>query len=78
MIIDPTFSVLVCSSKELYETRTSYKDRAEAVVIAYRDGNIYHIVKDRIGVFPNKVGVHRMRRTLELAEIHRKRMRELK
>ena len=39
--------VLIYSSKEIYET-SDYEGRAESDLIAYRDGDVYNIVKSKI------------------------------
>lgn len=61
--------VLIYSSKEIYDN-APFEGRAEADVIAYREGDEYVVVKNRTSQYMHgdRFVVYRMRRILELAE----------
>lgn len=60
--------VLIYSSKELFD-KSSYVGRAEAHVIAYRDGVEYVVMKNRTSQYmPARMEHFTMGRTLEWAE----------
>lgn len=60
--------VLIYSSKELYDSAT-FEGRAEAHVIAYRDGDYYRILKNKTNQYmADSVVYYTMYRLLEWAE----------
>lgn len=60
--------VLIYSSKELYDN-SSFEGRAEANVIAYREGDEYIIIKNRTSQYmSDRVSDFSMSRMLEWAE----------
>jgi hypothetical protein len=60
--------VLIYSSKEIYD-KASYAGRAEAHLIAYRDGYFYHIMKNRTSQYmADKVLHFTLGRFIEWAE----------
>ena len=71
--LGPTYNgvnvkVLIYSSKELYE-KSSYAGRAEAHVIAYRDGLMYVVLKNRTTQYmSDQIAHYAMARTLQWAE----------
>jgi hypothetical protein len=60
--------VLIYSSKEIYD-KASFEGRAEAHLIAYRDGLSYHIMKNRTSQhIGEKVADFTLSRIIEWAE----------
>jgi hypothetical protein len=60
--------VIIYSSKEIYD-KASYAGRAEAHIIAYRDGDFYHIMKNRTSRYLAQKVVHfNLQREIEWAE----------
>lgn len=62
--------VIIYGSKELFD-KSSYEGRAEAHVIAYRDGVEYVITKNRTSEYfwRNRVPAYTMERTLRKIEM---------
>lgn len=60
--------VIIYSSKEIYD-KASFAGRAEAQIIAYREGDLYHIMKNRTSQCMGDKVIHfRLNRLIEWAE----------
>lgn len=60
--------VLIYSSKEIYDN-ASFEGRAEADIIAYREGEFYHVIKNRTSEFiPSMLLAYTMPRYIKWAE----------
>lgn len=60
--------VLIYSSKEIYD-KASFAGRAEAHIIAYHEGDFYHIMKNRTSQYiGDKISKFKLRYAIEWAE----------
>lgn len=60
--------VLIYSSKEIYDNAT-FEGRAEANIIAYREGDFYHIMKNKTSQYmTEKVIYYTLKTFIEWAE----------